>query len=49
MVPRPYPETNENQYHRIAQHRGSPRRGVANYIRQVYNKEEINMLRGKEK
>jgi hypothetical protein len=24
----PYPETNENQHHRFAQHIGSPRRGV---------------------
>jgi tetratricopeptide (TPR) repeat protein len=29
MMPRPHPETNENQHHRIAQHIGSPRRGVS--------------------
>jgi hypothetical protein len=28
MMPRPHPETNKNQYHRIAQHIGSPRRGA---------------------
>jgi hypothetical protein len=28
MMPRLYPETNENQNHRFAQHRGSPRRGA---------------------
>jgi hypothetical protein len=29
MMPRPHPETNENQHHRFAQHIGSPRRGVS--------------------
>jgi hypothetical protein len=28
MMPRPHPETNENQHKRFAQHIGSPRRGV---------------------
>ncbi len=28
---RHHPETNENQHHRTAQHRGSPRRGVSSY------------------
>jgi hypothetical protein len=28
MMPRPHPETNENQHKRFAQHIGSPRRGA---------------------
>ncbi len=28
MMPRPHPETDENQHQRVAQHIGSPRRGV---------------------
>jgi hypothetical protein len=28
MMPRPQPETNENQHKRFAQHIGSPRRGA---------------------
>ncbi|MGD2086630.1 MAG: hypothetical protein PVH61_10635 [Candidatus Aminicenantes bacterium] len=28
MMPRPQPETNENQHQRFAQHIGSPRRGA---------------------
>jgi molybdopterin-containing oxidoreductase family iron-sulfur binding subunit len=28
MMPRPHPETNEDQHQRVAQHIGSPRRGV---------------------
>jgi phosphate transport system ATP-binding protein len=31
MMPRPHPETNENQHKRFAQHIGSPRRGVHVY------------------
>jgi acyl transferase domain-containing protein/ubiquinone/menaquinone biosynthesis C-methylase UbiE len=34
MVPRPHPETNENQHTRVAQHIGSPRRGAPGRRRQ---------------
>jgi hypothetical protein len=34
MMPRPHPETNENQYQRFAQHIGSPRRGAPGRRRQ---------------
>jgi hypothetical protein len=34
MMPRPHPETNENQHQRIAQHIGSPRRGAPGRRRQ---------------
>jgi hypothetical protein len=33
-VPRPHPETNENQHRRFAQHIGSPRRGAPGCRRQ---------------
>jgi hypothetical protein len=34
MMPRPHPETNENQHQRFAQHIGSPRRGAPGRRRQ---------------
>jgi hypothetical protein len=34
MMPRPHPETNENQHKRFAQHIGSPRRGAPGCRRQ---------------
>ena len=34
MIPRPHPETNENQHQRVAQHIGSPRRGAPGRRRQ---------------
>ena len=34
MMPRPHPETNENQHKRFAQHIGSPRRGAPGRRRQ---------------
>jgi hypothetical protein len=34
MMPRPHPETNENQHKRFAQHIGSPRRGAPGRWRQ---------------
>jgi malonyl CoA-acyl carrier protein transacylase len=34
MMPRPHPETNENQHKRFAQHLGSPRRGAPGRRRQ---------------
>jgi hypothetical protein len=35
MMPRPHPETNENQHKRFAQHIGSPRRGAPGRRRQI--------------
>jgi outer membrane protein assembly factor BamB len=35
MMPRPHPETNENQHQRFAQHIGSPRRGAPGRRRQL--------------
>jgi hypothetical protein len=35
MMPRPHPETNENQHKRFAQHIGSPRRGAPGRWRQI--------------
>ena len=34
VMPRPHPETNENQHQRFAQHMGSPRRGAPGRRRQ---------------
>jgi hypothetical protein len=38
MIPRPHPETNENQHQRFAQHIGSPRRGAPGRRRQKHGK-----------
>ena len=36
MMPRPHPETDENQHKRFAQHMGSPRRGAPGCRRQEW-------------